>query len=73
MSRSDLAKGCAIFLCVVIAGWLSSVYVDRHLATREASIATKPADSACVDSEGSWKNWPWPNVPALSPKCPPER
>ena len=19
--------------------------------------------------DGSWKNWPWPNVPALSPKC----
>ena len=24
---------------------------------------------ACVDKDGSWKNWPWPNVPTLSPKC----
>jgi hypothetical protein len=73
MSRSDLAKGCAIVLCVIIAGWLSTAYVDRHLAAREASISREPSDGACVDSEGRWKNWPWPNVPALSPKCPPER
>jgi hypothetical protein len=26
--------------------------------------------SACVDARGSWKNWGWPNVPTLSPRCP---
>lgn len=29
--------------------------------------------AACVDQDGSWKNWPYPNVPALGPKCPPEQ
>jgi hypothetical protein len=27
------------------------------------------AGGACVDTKGTWVNWPWPNVPTLSPPC----
>jgi hypothetical protein len=30
---------------------------------------TAPAGSPCVDANGSWVNWPYPNVPTLSPPC----
>jgi hypothetical protein len=30
---------------------------------------TAPAGSPCVDANGSWANWPYPNVPTLSPPC----
>lgn len=26
-------------------------------------------DQACVDDRGAWRNWSWPNVPTLSPRC----
>lgn len=78
MRLSDLAKGSSVFLGVIVAGYLSTTYVDRHLAaelgdapapTNNLAPASTPAPSACVGADGSWKNWPWPNVPALSPKC----
>jgi hypothetical protein len=75
MRLSDLAKGSSVLLGVFVAGYLSTTYVDRRFATpaRTASApapANSPAASACVGEDGSWKNWPWPNVPTLSPKCP---
>lgn len=74
MRLSDLAKGSSVFLGVILAGVLSTSYVDQRFATQlETTSApaptTGPAPSACVGEDGSWKNWPWPNVPALSPKC----
>jgi len=73
MRLSDLAKGSSVFLGVFVAGYLSTTYVDQRLATPVKTGSTEPANgpaaSACVDVDGSWKNWPWPNVPALSPKC----
>ena len=66
MSQSDLAKGCAVVLCVVVAGYLSMIYVDERFATAPTSSS---APSACIGEGGSWKNWPWPNVPMGSPKC----
>lgn len=73
MRLRDLAKGSSVFLGVIVAGYLSTTYVDQRFAAREiasAPAATNgPASSACVGADGSWKNWPWPNVPALSPKC----
>lgn len=78
MRLSDLAKGSSVFLGVIVAGYLSTAYVDRRLATelRDAPAPTNNpaptstlAPSACVGADGSWKNWPWPNVPTLSPKC----
>jgi hypothetical protein len=72
MKLSDLAKGSSVLLGVIVAGYLSTTYVDQRFAAppRTAS-APHPASSPapCVDEDGSWKNWPWANVPALSPKC----
>jgi hypothetical protein len=79
MRLSDLAKGSSVFLAVIVAGILSTRYVDQRFAApvKTASApapegstpANGPASSACVDEDGGWKNWPWANVPALSPKC----
>jgi len=71
MALRDLAKGSSVFLGIIVAGYLSTTYVDQRFASREAANASTngPASSACVEENGSWKNWPWPNVPALSPKC----
>ena len=78
MTRAEFAKGSAIFLVVIVAGLLSETYLDRHLAATDKKPASSdradaPAPStpsaACVEKDGSWKNWPWSNVPILSPKC----
>jgi hypothetical protein len=93
MRLSDLAKGSSVFLGVVVAGYVSTIYVDQRLSTppkaagETASETTgspaptstpapndspAPANgpSPCIGEGGSWKNWPWPNVPMGSPKCP---
>lgn len=88
MRQSDLAKGSSVFLGVIVAGYVSTVYVDQHLApapnianetTGSPAPTSTPAptdspapangESACIGEGGSWKNWPWPNVPMGSPKC----
>ncbi|MBR0685907.1 hypothetical protein JQ594_08265 [Bradyrhizobium manausense] len=88
MRLSDLAKGSSVFLGVIVAGYVSTIYVDQRLAPlpKTASETGSPAPtntpaptdspapanggSACIGEGGSWKNWPWPNVPMGSPKCP---
>lgn len=87
MRLSDLAKGSSVFLGVIVAGYLSTIYVDQRLApppktasetTSSSAPTPAPTDSpapanggsACIGEGGSWKNWPWPNVPMGSPKCP---
>jgi hypothetical protein len=72
MTRSELALGSVTFIAVTIAGILSTAIVDRHFAMAGAP-APSASSVACVDENGSWKNWPWPNVPMLSPKCKPGR
>ncbi len=69
MTRTELATGSLIFAAVIVAGIVSVNLVDRHFATAETRPESK---NACVDAEGSWKNWLWPNVPMLSPKCKPD-
>ncbi|QAU45014.1 hypothetical protein [Bradyrhizobium guangzhouense] len=86
MRLSDLAKGSSVFLGVIVAGYVSTVYVDQRLAsppkaatqtTASPAPTSTPAPtesptnggSACIGEGGSWKNWPWPNVPMGSPKC----
>jgi hypothetical protein len=71
MKLAEFAKGLATFLVVIAAGSLSTIYVDRHFARTgsDATAATSTTSAACVREDGSWKNWPYPNVPALSPKC----
>ena len=65
MQLRDLAKGTSVFLGVIIAFCVSTAYVDQRFATQ---LDTN-GPAACVGEDGSWKNWLWPNVPALSPKC----
>ncbi|HJZ22265.1 MAG TPA: hypothetical protein VJ226_14975 [Bradyrhizobium sp.] len=85
MTRSGLATGSIISIAVIAAGLVSTRYVDRHFATAtgkerssdspRAARSPQPSTSsgACVDADGSWKNWPWANVPMLSPKCKPDQ
>ena len=37
--------------------------------TPEREPEPPSVSGACVDKDGSWKNWSWSNVPILSPKC----
>ena len=69
MTQTAFAMGSATFLAVIVAGFLSAVWVDRHYAAAAAQMPSASA-SACVREDGSWKNWIWANVPMLSPKCP---
>ncbi|MGJ4948794.1 hypothetical protein [Bradyrhizobium sp. HKCCYLS20291] len=73
MRGSDSAKGFAVVLAVTVAGYLSTTYVDHRFAARDAAAlettSPSPKSSACVDKDGRWHNWPWANVPALSPPC----
>jgi hypothetical protein len=67
MTRRELAMGSVTFLLVIAAGFFSARWVDRHYVASTAEVP--PGASACVAEDGSWKNWVWGNVPALSPKC----
>ena len=84
MTMAEFAKGTTTFVVVIVAGLLSEIYLDRHLAASEADKKAASSDSAeasapstssaaCVGKDGAWKNWPWSNVPILSPKCPNDR
>ena len=68
MTRKELAMGSLTFAAVIVAGFVSVNLVDRHFASAETRSGPP---EACVEADGSWKNWLWPNVPMLSPKCKP--
>lgn len=65
MTQRELMLGSATLLVVMVAGFFSAVSVERHYSTG----AAQTNGTACVGADGSWKNWIWANVPALSPKC----
>jgi len=83
MTRSGLARGSAIFATMVVAGFFLGTYLDQrftydaadyadyHLTSgdRQEAAAPDKSRSPCVGGDGSWKNWSWPNVPTLSPRC----
>jgi hypothetical protein len=75
MTRAEFAQGSATFLLVIFAGILSTIYVDRRFAAAETDneAMQNTSATACVGEDGAWKNWPWPNVPTLSPQCGQER
>ena len=83
MTRSQWAIGIATIVLTIIAGVMSFDYVNRRFPPKPAPVeqvteqdakaqtdpsAAKPP-GACVERDGSWRNWSWPNVPMLSPKC----
>ncbi|MEO8321159.1 MAG: hypothetical protein ABI561_22845 [Bradyrhizobium sp.] len=76
--RSEFTKRAATFLAMVVAGYFLGTYLDQRFTSDDAyyqvassneATAITPAAAACVVKDGSWKNWSWPNVPTLSPKC----
>jgi len=81
--RSEFTKRAATpatFLAMVVAGYFLGTYLDQRFTSDDAyypaasndhaeAPALTPSAAACVGNDGSWKNWPWPNVPTLSPKC----
>ena len=80
MTRAEFAKGSVTFLAVIVAGVLSTSSLNQRFAAAEANKTPTPSadpeasapgksSTACVGEDGGWKNWPWSNVPALSPKC----
>jgi hypothetical protein len=81
MTRPELLKCFAIFAIIIGAAWLSMPYVDRYVeavspvkaAIPEISQTADAPPVTCVQSDGSYNNWPWPNVPTLSPPCAPEK
>ena len=84
MTHTELARGSMTFAAVIVAGFVSTAQLDRHFVAAEAGkkttsnnrpevAAPAPSSAACVGKDGSWKNWPWSNVPALSPKCSDDR
>jgi hypothetical protein len=83
MTKSEWIIGLAVIGMTTIAGVISFDYVNRRFPPTPApaeqaaapdtkeqtdSPAVKPP-GACVEGDGSWRNWSWPNVPMLSPKC----
>lgn len=73
MTWAEFAKGSATFLVVIVAGIVSETYLDRYFVSdtdkAASSDSVDASSTACVDNDGSWKNWSWSNVPILSPKC----
>jgi hypothetical protein len=67
MTRRELAMGSVTFLAVIVFGFVSATWAERHYTAAPAEMPS--SSSACVSTDGSWKNWVWANVPTLSPKC----
>ena len=78
--RSEFTKRAATYLAMVVAGYFLGTYLDQRFgpddayyqaASNDRAAALVPTSSAaaCVGNDGAWKNWSWPNVPTLSPKC----
>jgi hypothetical protein len=59
----QLALATATLVLILGLAQASNVLLDRY------ALSAAVGGAACVDAEGSWVNWPWPNVPALSPPC----
>ena len=60
MTIKELALAAMTLVLILGLSLASNSLLDRYFAA-----------SACVDAKGSWVNWPWANVPTLSPPCEP--
>lgn len=57
MNIKELASAAAMLVLILGLSLASNSLLDRYFG------------AACVDAKGSWVNWPWANVPTLSPPC----
>jgi hypothetical protein len=86
MTIPEWTQGIVTTAIVIVAGVISFSYVNQRFPPpsieRErpaASSTAKPDDATinaagpCVAADGSWKNWPFPNVPMLAPECAPAK
>ena len=60
MKIKELALAALTLVLILGLSLASNSLLDRYFGA-----------SACVDAKGSWVNWPWANVPTLSPPCEP--
>jgi hypothetical protein len=65
------ALATTVLIAALAAG--SNVLLDRFdfAATGPRAAATAPPGTPCMDEDGRWVNWPWPNAPALTLPCAP--
>jgi hypothetical protein len=42
---------------------------EKQTVEKSANPAPVTLPAPCVETDGSWRHWSWPNVPMLSPKC----
>ena len=65
----QLALAAATSSAILVLAVVSDAALDdlSSCARRAGGCASR---QRCVDAKGSWVNWPWPNVPTLSPPCP---
>jgi hypothetical protein len=65
----QLALAAATCVAILFLAIVSDAALEIYFLRRDAQAAAQ-SGNACVDTKGSWVNWPWPNVPTLSPPCP---
>lgn len=69
MSIKDVALGIGTFILILLLAVVSNAALEIYLLRGDVQTAQGTGGAACVDGKG-WVNWPWPNVPTLSPPCP---
>ena len=65
---ASAAATCVLILALSVG---SNALLDRyHVATATPQeVATAPPGTPCMDENGRWVNWPWPNAPTLTLPC----
>jgi hypothetical protein len=71
MQIGTIASAVATCLLILALSAGSNTLLDRyHLAAvTPQDVATAPPGTPCMDEDGRWVNWPWPNAPALTLRC----
>jgi len=71
MQIGTVASAIAITLLIPALAAGSNALLDRFdvAATGPRDVATAPPGAPCMDEDGRWLNWPWPNAPTLTLPC----
>jgi hypothetical protein len=69
-ARVEVVKAEAVRAAAAKAEAAKAEAAKNIASNDKVQLPEPPAvRGACVDKDGSWKNWSWANVPMLSPKC----